>query len=87
MGIKSRSSKRVIAAYNNIVTQVGTEMRVLLDEPLSAMKDKVPERIIEGIRRVREGELIVEPGFDGQYGKVKIFKDSEKGIEPQAKLF
>jgi len=87
MGVKSRSSKKVIAAYNDIVSQIGTELRILLDEPLESMADKVPSRILEGIRRVRAGELIVEPGYDGEYGRIKIFKDSEKGGKPQPKLF
>jgi len=42
--------------------------------------------IVEGIKRVREGKLIVEPGFDGQYGVVKIFSPKEKE-DKQRKLF
>ena len=42
--------------------------------------------IVEGIKRVREGQIEVVPGFDGQYGQIKIFKDNEK-IERQIKLF
>ena len=36
----------------------------------------LPE-IAEALRRVRAGELYIEPGYDGEYGKVKIFKDGE----------
>ncbi len=78
LGIKSRSSKKVCVEYNSLITQAGTEMEILLDIPLEKLKNITSEKIIEGIRRVREGELTVEPGYDGEYGKVKIFKDKEK---------
>ena len=87
MGIKSRNSQKVKTAYNNIISQVGTEMQVLLDEPLESLEHKVPANIIEGIRRVREGELMIEPGYDGQYGEIRIFKEEEKGVNSQQKLF
>jgi PHP family Zn ribbon phosphoesterase len=79
LGIKSRSSQRVKAEYNNIINQAGTEMDVLLNESLENLEKITAPVIVEGIRRVRAGNLIVEPGFDGQYGTVKIFKDEEKG--------
>jgi len=87
LGIKSRSSQRVRAEYNNIINQAGTEMNVLLNESLENLEKMTSPNIVEGIRRVRAGNLIVEPGFDGQYGKVKIFKDEEKGKDNQESLF
>ena len=37
----------------------------------------LPE-IAEGIRRVREGKVRVEPGYDGEYGKIQIFEEGEQ---------
>ena len=43
--------------------------------------------IAEGIKRVREGRLYIEPGYDGLYGKVKIFEEGErKEISKQTSL-
>ena len=87
MNIKSRKSKRVQAEYNNIIRRAGTEMAVLLDLPLDDIAKITLPSVVEGIKRMRAGNLIVEPGFDGQYGVVKIFKDEEKEINKQEKLF
>ena len=37
--------------------------------------------IVEGIRRVRAGELNITPGYDGQYGQVHVYSDNEKRME------
>ena len=44
-------------------------------------------RIIKAIEKVRNNDLIVNPGFDGEYGKVKIFQDNEKIKSSQESLF
>jgi len=86
IGIKSRSSKKVQAEYSNLINQAGTELDILLNVPLDKLKGLTQDFIIEGIRRVRAGELIIKPGFDGQYGEVKIFKDNEV-VKKQQRLF
>jgi PHP family Zn ribbon phosphoesterase len=49
-----------------------------LDLPLAKLSGKTYSLIIEGIRRVRAGELNIKPGFDGRYGEISIFSDKEK---------
>jgi PHP family Zn ribbon phosphoesterase len=50
-------------------------------------EESLPE-IAEALRRVRTGVLYIEPGYDGEYGKVKIFKEGERRYtKEQAKLF
>ena len=86
LNIKSRSSQKVKQEYNNLISQAGPELKILIDLDLTKLKDITRPEIIEGIKRVRSGNLIIEPGFDGQYGTIKIFKDSERG-DKQGKLF
>ena len=46
-----------------------------------------PEEL-EAIKRMREGDLHIEPGYDGEYGIVKIFKEEERdGKSAQSTLF
>jgi PHP family Zn ribbon phosphoesterase len=44
--------------------------------------------VAEGIDRVRKGKVDIIPGYDGEYGRIKIFKDEERGkFSKQASLF
>ena len=36
--------------------------------------------LAQAIERVRRGQLVVNPGFDGQYGQIKIFSPQEKQL-------
>lgn len=76
--IKSRNSKEVLAMHHKMIKNLGPELDILLEMPLEKIKAQAPTEVIEGIRRMREGELYIQPGFDGQYGVVKIFSPKEK---------
>lgn len=77
LGIKNRQAKKTQALYHSMLSSLGTELDILLDIPLNKISEVTPEIVVEGIRRVREGKLFITPGFDGQYGVVKIFSDEE----------
>ncbi|OGZ95849.1 MAG: DNA helicase UvrD [Candidatus Sungbacteria bacterium RIFCSPHIGHO2_01_FULL_50_25] len=82
------SSKRVKAEYKKSVESFGSEFSVLMDTSDSDLKNALLPEIAEGIRRVRAGELHIEPGYDGEYGVVKIFNNNErKMITAQTALF
>jgi len=81
-------TKRVEQEYNNLLEKAGSELEILID---SSRKDieavSLPE-IAEGIIRVREGKVFIEPGYDGVYGTVKIFSQQEpKTLIKQTTLF
>ena len=71
--IKSRVSIKVRREYDNLIKKFGNELFILLDLDLNELKGQTDERVIEGLRRVRAGELKIHPGFDGEYGTIKIF--------------
>ncbi|MFA5086970.1 MAG: endonuclease Q family protein [Candidatus Paceibacterota bacterium] len=70
-------SKRVKAEYEKIVEHF-PEFEVLLETPIEEIKKVADSQVAEGIRRARAGEVNIQPGFDGVFGKVKIFSDVEK---------
>ncbi len=73
-GIKSRQSKKVQDKFWEIIGRGYSELEILLDVPLAELEKIIQdEKIVLGIKRMRQGELEVKPGFDGQYGEVKIF--------------
>jgi uncharacterized protein (TIGR00375 family) len=73
-----KNTKRVQETYNAIIKQIDNEFNILLNTPLEKIKDfGIPELAI-GVERVRNGEVQVEPGYDGEYGVVSIFKKDEQ---------
>ncbi len=68
--------------YRQYVEKVGTEFDVLLKTELEVLKKLFPEKLYEAIKRMREGRVFVKPGYDGEYGSVKVFTppDEEKHI-------
>ena len=82
------NTKRVRSAYMTLVETFGNEMKVLMDVPTTELADALPShgpRLADGIERVRSGEIHIEPGFDGQFGVVKVWPDpagSGKPLQP-----
>ncbi|MCX6785042.1 MAG: endonuclease Q family protein [Candidatus Komeilibacteria bacterium] len=81
-------SKRVNEEYTRLISQGKSEFNILLKLAKKELEAFMPEQLAEGIIRVREGRVELIPGFDGQYGKVKIFAEEEKiKSRKQAQLF
>jgi hypothetical protein len=75
--------------YRSIVARFGTEFDILLRLSEEDLYKGMPKRVADGVLRVRQGKVTIQPGFDGEYGKICIFdaagaKDKE---EQQLNLF
>lgn len=85
-----RNSKKVEKLFLDIISQAGNEFKVLLDLSATELKAIMPESLGKGIIRMREGNIKIMPGFDGQYGRVEIFSDKDRQTvkdNKQTKLF
>ena len=83
-----KASKAVKKEYNDLIKKLGNEFAILNDASREDIEHASSPEIAGGVMRVREGRVEISPGFDGEYGKVKIFKEGEaKGGTKQARLF
>ena len=80
-----KESVGVRREYFSLIQNFGSEFNILLDMLEEQLKKELPYRIAEGVIRVRKKELDIKPGYDGEYGRVKIFPEPEK--EKQMSLF
>jgi len=81
-------AKQVEQEYNSLIEKLGTEFKILLDVSQKELEAATLPEIAEGIMRVREGKVYIEPGFDGVFGKVRIFsKGEQKSLSKQKTLF
>ena len=82
---QSTGTKQVELEYKNLIEKFNNEFNVLLNVSLSDLAENSLPEIAEGIKRVREGKVNVEPGYDGLFGKVRIFSQIEKKKTPNQK--
>lgn len=81
-------SKAVANVYHKMLSAIGSEFKVLIDAPLDQIEKTANSALAEAIKRMRAGEVYIAPGYDGEYGKIKIFEEIErKEIKGQISLF
>lgn len=71
------ASQKVKDLYNAMCLKFGSEIQVLLKTPTEDIQKEIGDRVAEGIEKVRNGNIVILPGFDGQYGVVKIWDDKK----------
>jgi len=79
------NTKRVQGAYKELVDKFGSEFNILLKASLNELKSAGFSTFAEAISRVRQGKINIAPGYDGEYGKVEIFSETEKKDFPGQK--
>jgi DNA helicase II / ATP-dependent DNA helicase PcrA len=63
--------------YENIIKHSETELNILLFSSISDIKKYAGDVLSEAILRMRNGEIFITEGYDGEYGKIKLFADEE----------
>ena len=81
---QGKATKLVVEEYEKLVSKGGSEFKILLDLSEAELLEITLPRIVEGIIKVRRKELFILPGYDGEYGAVKIFSEGEKTEPPLA---
>jgi uncharacterized protein (TIGR00375 family) len=79
---------KAVQAYRSAVGALGPELRILqMLEPAEIERAGIP-LLGEAIRRMRARKIEIIPGFDGEYGKIRIFSAQERArLQGQRPLF
>ena len=81
-------TKRVKKEYESLIKGLGSEFDVLLRAEREDLEKFSLSEIAEGVIRAREGRVIKEPGYDGVYGKIRVFskKEQKKDLKQETLL-
>jgi hypothetical protein len=69
-------SKKVVSEIAGLTALFGPELEILQSVPL----DEVAVRsrmLATALERLRSGRVVTEPGYDGEYGVIRVFEDGE----------
>jgi len=85
VGVKT---KKVGISYNELINKFGPEFSILNDFNIDELKKSNIPLIGEAISRVRKGKIILNGGYDGEFGTIKIFdNNAKKHLSNQKSLF
>ncbi|KKQ38926.1 MAG: DNA/RNA helicase, superfamily I [Candidatus Roizmanbacteria bacterium GW2011_GWA2_37_7] len=67
-------SKKVQTEYEKVYTALGDEFSILRSLSLGKIRTAGFVELADVIERMRKGDIYIEPGYDGVFGKIKLFK-------------
>lgn len=73
-------TKKVSTQYERLLSELGPELHILTKEPISRISSAGGPLLAEAIARMRRNQVIREPGYDGQYGVIRLFEPMEKHV-------
>ncbi len=76
-------SKKAVEKYSLAIDNLGGEIEILTKLSIDKVSNVLGERIAEAVAKNRSGDIFVEPGYDGLYGKVKVWPDGQKTDKKQ----
>jgi uncharacterized protein (TIGR00375 family) len=77
-GTKSTSGKAVQTQYHEVIDRLGDEFSVLRSVPVEAVEAAGFPLLSLAIERLRAGNVVRDPGYDGVFGTIKVFRDADE---------
>lgn len=73
----STASNKVDACYHKLLSLFGNELTILRELALEKLEREGFSLLSMALRRMREGNVEVQPGYDGEYGKISLLKKED----------
>ncbi|HKA74734.1 MAG TPA: UvrD-helicase domain-containing protein [Xanthobacteraceae bacterium] len=71
------ATKTVEQGYNRVLASLGPELALLQEVPVEDIGRAGSSLLAEAVGRLRAGQVIRDPGYDGEYGVIRLFHDGE----------
>ncbi|MBU0973632.1 MAG: UvrD-helicase domain-containing protein [Proteobacteria bacterium] len=75
---KGPRTQKVAGYYQKAIEALGPELPILTDLSSDAIESAGVPLLAEAILRMRSHDIRIDPGFDGEFGKVTVFSPQEK---------
>ena len=72
------ASPKVQTPYRQLTDALGGEFAVLLRVSHADIAKIAGERVAVGVDKVRSGDIVIDPGYDGVFGVVKLWREGEE---------
>lgn len=76
------TTQKVLNEYTKLTKSLGSEIKILTKVDVGEIARISGSKLAEGVEKVRKGDLVIDPGYDGVYGVVKIW-GKENGAQEQ----
>ncbi len=74
------ASKRVAPVYEGLIRQLGGELPLLLDADIEEIRSVAGDVLALAIERMRSSDVHRKAGYDGVFGRVRVFSDHEEDM-------
>ena len=72
------NTKGVTEAYHQLLAGLGNEFEILMNVPIAAIEENAGMLLALAIQRMREGNVTIAPGYDGEYGTVRLLSQEDR---------
>lgn len=69
-------SKKVMTMYVQLLREFGSELNIVRTVPPDALR-RSSQLLAESVRRMRLGQVYRQSGYDGEYGRIRMFTPEE----------
>jgi uncharacterized protein (TIGR00375 family) len=81
--LNNHSQTKAQREYERLTTGFGTEFGILLRKDYGELEKAGGEKLRQAIEIIRERKVFVDPGYDGVFGKVKIFNEQNEEVKKE----
>ena len=71
------ATKTVMREYEKLIGLFDSEFNLLLNVSVDEINKRYSPILGEAVKRIRKGKVVRRPGFDGEFGVIKVFDKGE----------